>query len=101
MSRVPSRSPWLCADALDGVVDRPIALALEGPGGGTWTIAPGGEDGRVVVSENTNGDVVATVHSTDHDFVIWGTRRAPWRELVKIEGDEDYAGRVLDAIKII
>ncbi len=93
--------PWMCADALDGVVDRPLALSLEGPGGGTWTIAPGGEDGRVVVSESTNGDVVATVHSTDHDFVIWGTRRAPWRSMVKIEGDEDYAARVLDAIKII
>jgi hypothetical protein len=33
--------------------------------------------------------------------VIWGTRRAPWRSMVKIEGDEDYAARVLDAIKII
>jgi len=93
--------PWMCADALDGIVDRPLALSLEGPGGGTWTIAAGGEDGRVTVTENTNGDVVATVHSTDHDFVIWGTRRAPWRSMVKIEGDEDYAARVLDAIKII
>ena len=39
--------PWMCADALAPVVDRPLALALEGPGGGTWTIAPGGDDGRV------------------------------------------------------
>ena len=28
-------------------VDRPVALVLTGPGGGTWTIAPGGDDGRV------------------------------------------------------
>jgi hypothetical protein len=41
------------------------------------------------------------VYSTDHDFVIWGTQRAPWRDLVKIEGDEAYAGRVLDEINII
>ena len=93
--------PWMCADALAGVVDRPIALTLEGPGGGTWTIAPGGIEGRVVVSEDANADVAATVTSSDHDFVIWGTRRAPWRDLVKIDGDEAYAARILDAIKII
>ncbi len=93
--------PWMCADALAGVVDRPLVLALDGPGGGTWTIAPGGGVGRVVVSENAGIDAAATVHGTDHDFVIWGTRRAPWRDLVKVEGDDAYAARVLDAIKII
>jgi hypothetical protein len=93
--------PWMCADALDGIVDRPLALVLEGPGGGTWTIAPGGIEGRVVVSEGAAADVAATITSSDHDFVIWGTRRASWRDLVKIEGDEAYAARVLDAIKII
>ena len=93
--------PWMCADALAGVVDRPLVLALDGPGGGTWTIAPGGGDGRVVVTENAAIDAAATVHGSDHDFVIWGTRRAPWRDLVKIEGDDAYAARVLDAIKII
>jgi len=49
----------------------------------------------------TDVDITATVHSTDHDFVIWGTRRAAWRDLVKVEGDQAYAARVLDAIKII
>ena len=93
--------PWMCAAALDGVFDRPLGLVLEGPGGGTWTIARGGNDGRVVVSEDANADVAATITSSDHDFVIWGTRRAPWRDLVKVEGDEAYAARVLDAIKII
>jgi uncharacterized protein (TIGR03083 family) len=93
--------PWMCADALSGVVDRPIVLRLDGPGGGTWTLAPGDDEGRVAVSENASPDAAATVHSTDHDFVIWGTRRAPWRDLVKIDGDETYAARVLDAVKII
>jgi uncharacterized protein (TIGR03083 family) len=93
--------PWMCADELRDVVDRPVALTLEGPGGGTWTIAPGGPDGRVAVVEQPGSDAVATVHSTDHDFVIWGTRRAPWRDHVKIDGDADYAARVLDAVNII
>jgi uncharacterized protein (TIGR03083 family) len=93
--------PWMCADALAGVVDRPLVLELEGPGGGTWTIAPGGDEGRVVVSESAGVDAAATVHGSDHDFVIWGTGRASWRDLVKVEGDDAYAARVLDAIKII
>jgi uncharacterized protein (TIGR03083 family) len=93
--------PWMCADALRGIVDRPIVLELDGPGGGTWTIAPGGDAGRVRLREGASNNAAATVHGTDHDFVIWGTRRAAWRDLVKVEGDQAYAARVLDAIKII
>ncbi|HEY5172883.1 MAG TPA: maleylpyruvate isomerase family mycothiol-dependent enzyme [Acidimicrobiia bacterium] len=93
--------PWMCADALGGIVDRPIVLELDGPGGGTWTIAPGGNAGRVALREGASSGAAATVHGADHDFVIWGTRRAAWRDLVKVEGDEAYAARVLDAIKII
>src|SRR5207244_7813886 len=91
--------PWMCADTLAAVVVRPLELTLDGPGGGTWTIAPGGDEGRVVVSENAGIDAAATVHGTDHDFVIWGTRRAPWRDLVKVEGADAYAAGVLDEIK--
>jgi uncharacterized protein (TIGR03083 family) len=93
--------PWMCADDLAPIVDRPLVLTLEGPGGGSWTIAPGGGDGRVSVTEGESADAVATVTSSDHDFVIWGTRRAPWRDSVKIEGDDAYAASVLDAINII
>jgi len=93
--------PWMCAAALDGVVDRPITLTLDGVGGGTWTIGPGGEDGRVLVTEGAAADAVATVTSTSHDFVIWGTQRRPWKSLTTITGDAEYAGRVLDGIKII
>ena len=35
-------------------------LTLDGPGGGTWTIAPGGDDGRVVVTEGADPDAAAT-----------------------------------------
>jgi uncharacterized protein (TIGR03083 family) len=92
--------PWMCADALRDVVDASITLALRGPGGGTWTIAPAGPDGRVALDEGTGTGAVATVRSTGHDFAMWGTRRTPWRDLVQIDGDEVYAARVLDAIDI-
>ena len=36
------------------IVDRPLVLTLDGPGGGTWTIAPGGDDGRVRVTEGAS-----------------------------------------------
>jgi len=93
--------PWMCEDALRGVVDRPLVLTLDGPGGGTWTIAPGGDEGRARVDEGAVEDAAATVRSTDHDFVIWGTQRVPWRELTKIEGDDAYAAKILDAVNII
>ena len=63
-------------------------------------IAPGGEDGRVTVSEGKDG-AAATLTSTTHDFVVWGTQRRPWRTLATVVGDEDYAGRVFDAVNII
>jgi len=92
--------PWMCADALR-VVDRPLELTLDGPGGGTWTIAPGGDDGRVSITEEPCAGAAARVRGTDHDFVIWATKRASWSDFVKVEGDADYAGRLLDAFNVI
>jgi uncharacterized protein (TIGR03083 family) len=92
--------PWMCAD-LTALVQRPLVLRLEGPGGGTWTIAPADETARVQVREGADPAAVATVTSTDHDFVVWGTLRRPWRDLTTITGDTDYAADVLDAINII
>jgi uncharacterized protein (TIGR03083 family) len=92
--------PWMCADGL-AFVDQPITLVLTGPGGGTWSIGPGGDDGRVLVSEGAAAGSVATVTSDTHDFVIWGTQRRPWRTLTTVDGDAAYAGRILDVVKVI
>jgi uncharacterized protein (TIGR03083 family) len=92
--------PWMCTRLL-AFVDRPINLVLTGLGGGTWSIGSGGEDSRVLVSEGTANDAVATVTSDTHDFVIWGTQRRPWAQFTTITGDAAYAGRVLDGIQII
>jgi mycothiol maleylpyruvate isomerase-like protein len=70
-------------------VDAPITLALEGPAGGEFALGP------------QNGGPVATARCTDHEFVLWGTQRRPWREFVTIEGDEPAAARTLDAIRVI
>ena len=55
----------------------------------------------MLVTEGAAKDAAATVTSNTHDFVIWGTQRRPWSTLTTITGDADYAGRVLDGIKII
>src|SRR5215210_3295053 len=64
--------PWMCP-TLTRVVDRPLVLELTGPGGGAWTIAPGGE--RVTITEGADAGAAASVRSSDHDFVVWGTKR--------------------------
>lgn len=79
-------------------VDGPLALRLEGPGGGEWVISPG--DGLLVVVPG-DGPAEATVTSTAHDFVCWGTGRRDWRTYARIEGDEAFATRFLDELTII
>jgi|tagenome__1003787_1003787.scaffolds.fasta_scaffold20806947_3 uncharacterized protein (TIGR03083 family) len=91
--------PWMCSEKL-AFVDRPVTLSITGAGGGTWSIGPGGEDGRLRVSEGAAAGSAATITSDSHDFVIWGSQRRPWNALAQVEGDTDYAARVLDAIKI-
>ena len=93
--------PWMCTDALNRAVQRPLVLELSGPGGGTWTLAPVDDDGRIAISAGASPDAVATVRSSSHDFVIWGTQRRPWRDFVAISGDGDYAASVLDGVNVI
>jgi uncharacterized protein (TIGR03083 family) len=94
--------PWMAADTLGAVLDRAITLELTGTGGGVWTISPVDDEseGRVRVREGEAPGAEATVTSSAHDFVVWGTRRRPWSNFVQTSGDPEYATRVLDAVKI-
>jgi uncharacterized protein (TIGR03083 family) len=91
--------PWMSEKSLT-IVERPFVLRLTGPGGGEWTVAPGGEGGRVLVTPGAAADAAAVVTSDAHDFVAWATHRRPWPECVTIDGDEAYATAVLDAIHV-
>ncbi|MFM9037512.1 MAG: maleylpyruvate isomerase family mycothiol-dependent enzyme [Actinomycetota bacterium] len=77
----------------------PIVLDLTGPGGGKWTIGPSGDD--IVVSDGASNGAVATVTSSGHAFVDWGTQRSNWREHCAVSGDDAVAARFLDALNII
>ena len=91
--------PQMQGDAF-GFVDRPIALHLDGPGGGDWTIAPAG-DGAVSVTPGPRGDAATTISSGAHDFVVWGTKRVDWRDHVELGGDTDLGRRFLDTLDIV
>jgi uncharacterized protein (TIGR03083 family) len=92
--------PQMCGQALT-FMDRPLTLTLEGAGGGTWSVTPKPAQ-PVEVSAGKSGNEVAQISGIAAEFPAWGTCRAPWRDhSVKLEGDEDYAARFLDALKII
>jgi uncharacterized protein (TIGR03083 family) len=91
--------PAMCRDQL--TVTAPLVLELTGAGGGSWLIGPPDSDGLVSVAPGSSGEAAASVHSTAHDFVSWGTKRSDWRSACRIEGDAEYAATVLDAINVI
>jgi uncharacterized protein (TIGR03083 family) len=89
--------PQMCADALAQVDPQPVNLVVDGPGGGSYVLAPGDP---WTVTPGSDPDA-PTVTTTVHDFVSWGTKRSDWRTTV--EGDVDHEGvaAVLDSINII
>ncbi len=93
--------PQMQPDELPAVISQPLELELTGPGGGTWTIQPAGENGLITIPPRANLGASATVTSTAHDFVSWGTKRSDWRSSCAIDGDEVYASTVLDSLNII
>ena len=93
--------PQMQAEELAAIITKPLELELTGPGGGTWTIQPAEDNGLITISPRANLGATATVTSSAHNFVSWGTKRSDWRKSCTIEGDEIYAAKELDAINII
>ena len=93
--------PQMQAEELAAVVTEPLELELTGNGGGTWTIQPAGNDRLITIAPRANLGSTATVASSAHDFVSWGTKRSDWRSSCTIDGNESYATKVLDTLNII
>lgn len=93
LAGIPQMQPALPA-ALDG----PITLRLTGPGGGDYRIA--NEGGAITITPGGAAGV-ANVSSDGHAFVIWGTKRAPWREHCTVSGDGAVAAKFFDALNIV
>jgi hypothetical protein len=84
-------------------VTRPLGLRLTGAGGGEWTIRPAtaAEEPTIEIVDGIGVDVAATVESSAHDFVRWGTQRCDWRDCCVVSGDQVYAADVLDTLNIV
>ena len=90
--------PQMCAEALAGALQQAVNIVFDGPGGGSFVLAPGA-DGWTV--EEGSDASAPTVHTTVHDFVSWGTKRSDWRDVVTGDIDDAAVVSVLDAINII
>jgi uncharacterized protein (TIGR03083 family) len=88
----------MCGEALHPQLDAPLTITLSGPGSGTWCVAR--DNGAVVVRAGDAPDRVATIRSSDHEFVVWGSQRRSWRELASVDGDVERVAPALDAIRV-
>jgi len=80
--------PWL---------DRPLALTLAGPGGGSWRVDTSG-----TVTSGRTEPAAAHITGVALEFPEWGTRRANWRDRdVTITGDVGYGADFLDTVDIV
>lgn len=78
-------------------LDRPLAITLTGPGGGTWRVAPDGS-----LAPGSADGTAAQVTGVTLEFPEWGTRRASWRDRdVRISGEADYATAFLDTVNVV
>ena len=95
--------PQMQPGVLPPKVSRPLGLRLTGAGGGEWTIRPRreGEEPTIEIVDGIGDDVAATVESSAHDFVRWGTQRCDWRDCCVVSGDQVYAADVLDTLNIV
>jgi uncharacterized protein (TIGR03083 family) len=94
--------PFMCTEALKPVTTAPWRLRLTGVCAGAYTVAPVDDPVRAcTVTAGESGDAAFTVETDVEELVRWGTHRTPWRGNVTIDGDEELAARVLDAVRLI
>ncbi|MGQ4598977.1 maleylpyruvate isomerase N-terminal domain-containing protein [Nocardia sp. R6R-6] len=78
-------------------LDRPIALELDGPGGGKWLVSPA-NDGETA----TAATAATTIRAVAAEFPEWATRRARWADRnVAIAGDVEYGRQFLDSMNVV
>ncbi|MEM7094460.1 MAG: maleylpyruvate isomerase N-terminal domain-containing protein [Actinomycetota bacterium] len=93
--------PRMQPDEMRRTVTAPMRLDLTGAGFGRWTILPAAGDELVSVIDGEEVEPIATITSSAHDFVRWGTKRDDWRSACEVRGDATVATPFLDALNII
>jgi uncharacterized protein (TIGR03083 family) len=78
-------------------LEHPVAITLDGPGGGCWLVRPDGSAAREPADL-----AVARIAGLALEFPEWGTSRVDWRHRdVKIDGDIDYGTRFVDMLNVV
>ena len=90
--------PQMCATGLAAGPQQAVNLVLDGPGGGSYVIAPGADVWTITEGSDRDAPVVT---SSTHDFVSWGTKRSDWRESTNGDTANLDVAAVLDAINVI
>jgi hypothetical protein len=75
-----------------------VNLVFEGPGGGSWILAPGENLWTITAGRDANAP---SAISNAHDFISWGTKRADWQASTRLENGNSEAEAVLNAINVI
>jgi uncharacterized protein (TIGR03083 family) len=78
----------------------PVTLVLTGPGGGAWQLDPGTEL-IAVTPADPDSHAATRAESTTHAFTAWASTRMPWRDHVRVTGDERTAATFLDALNLV
>jgi uncharacterized protein (TIGR03083 family) len=81
-------------------LDGPLGLLLTGPAATSVILSP--IDKAIVITPRDTDATppLATVSSSTSDFLAWSTTRLPWRDAVKVEGDEAAAANFFDALNL-
>ena len=93
--------PQMCEEPVNATLVAPLAFEFTGPGASTYLLSPQAEGPASVEEITDTGSAAATVTSSAHDFVSWGTQRSPWRDSATISGDTEMAAAVLDIVNVI
>jgi hypothetical protein len=80
-----------------GWLDQPLAITLDGPGGGTWRLEPSGS-----VGPGPATGAGAEIRGRSVDFPAWGTARTPAKDAdLEVSGDEELARAFLAWVRIV
>lgn len=93
--------PQMCEEPVNAALKAPMAFEFTGPGASMYLLTPNPEGPASVEAITDAGAAAATVTSSGHDFVSWGTQRSSWRDSCSVGGDTKMAASVLDVVNVI
>lgn len=92
--------PQMQGPELTTTVTAPLVLELTGPGATTVTVQPATRPHtRLTIEAGSAG--TTRIQSAATDFIVWGTKRKPWRDFCELTGGHVAAAGFLDCLDII